>query len=50
MGDSISSSIAYDVNASGILVGSYRSYIQGYYVINFSSLIPIPRSCLCDPK
>lgn len=30
MGDSISSSIAYDVNDSGILVGSYRSYIQGY--------------------
>lgn len=30
MGESISSSIAYDVNDSGILVGSYRSYIQGY--------------------
>lgn len=30
MGDSISSSIAYDINNSGILVGSYRSYIQGY--------------------
>ncbi|MGI2213988.1 DUF3466 family protein [Shewanella oncorhynchi] len=30
MVDSISSSIAYDINASGILVGSYRSYIQGY--------------------
>lgn len=30
MGDSISSSIAYDINDSGILVGSYRSYIQGY--------------------
>ncbi|MEL4431020.1 DUF3466 family protein [Shewanella mangrovisoli] len=30
MGDAISSSIAYDVNDSGILVGSYRSYIQGY--------------------
>ncbi|MFB2681932.1 DUF3466 family protein [Shewanella mangrovisoli] len=30
MSDSIISSIAYDVNDSGILVGSYRSYIQGY--------------------
>ncbi|MCI2965346.1 MULTISPECIES: DUF3466 family protein [Shewanella] len=30
MGDSVSSSIAYDINASGIVVGSYRSYIQGY--------------------
>uniref|UniRef100_Q0HW97 DUF3466 family protein n=1 Tax=Shewanella sp. (strain MR-7) TaxID=60481 RepID=Q0HW97_SHESR len=30
MGESISSSIAYDVNDNGILVGSYRSYIQGY--------------------
>lgn len=30
MGDSVSSSIAYDVNDNGILVGSYRSYIQGY--------------------
>ncbi|MDT3281790.1 DUF3466 family protein [Shewanella scandinavica] len=30
MVDSISSSIAYDINDSGILVGSYRSYIQGY--------------------
>ncbi|MCU7974938.1 DUF3466 family protein [Shewanella sp. SW36] len=30
MGESISSSIAYDINDSGILVGSYRSYIQGY--------------------
>ncbi|MDG5900133.1 DUF3466 family protein [Shewanella xiamenensis] len=30
MGDSISSSIAYDVNDNGIVVGSYRSYIQGY--------------------
>ncbi|MFB2653395.1 DUF3466 family protein [Shewanella seohaensis] len=30
MSESISSSIAYDVNDSGILVGSYSSYIQGY--------------------
>ncbi|MCL1090502.1 DUF3466 family protein [Shewanella profunda] len=30
MSDSISSSIAYDINDSGIVVGSYRSYIQGY--------------------
>lgn len=30
MGDSVSSSIAYDINDSGIIVGSYRSYIQGY--------------------
>ncbi|MGL5390035.1 MAG: DUF3466 family protein, partial [Shewanella sp.] len=30
MGNSISSSIAYDINDNGIVVGSYRSYIQGY--------------------
>ncbi|MCP3127467.1 DUF3466 family protein [Shewanella sp. KJ2020] len=30
MGDSISNSIAYDINDNGIVVGSYRSYIQGY--------------------
>ncbi|QYJ80107.1 DUF3466 family protein [Shewanella acanthi] len=30
MGDSIYSSVAYDVNDDGIVVGSYSSYIQGY--------------------
>ncbi|MCL1135183.1 DUF3466 family protein [Shewanella hafniensis] len=30
MGDSIENSIAYAVNDNGIVVGSYRSYIQGY--------------------
>ena len=30
MGDSIEGSIAYGVNDNGIVVGSYRSYIQGY--------------------
>lgn len=30
MDDSISSSIAYDINDSGIVVGNYRRYIQGY--------------------
>lgn len=30
MGNTISSSIAYDINDNGIVVGSYRSYIQGY--------------------
>lgn len=30
MGNSIVSSIAYGVNDSGIVVGSYRSYLQGY--------------------
>lgn len=30
MGDSISDSIAYDINDNGIVVGSHRSYIQGY--------------------
>lgn len=28
--DDVQSSIAYDVNDNGILVGSYRSFIQGY--------------------
>ncbi len=30
MEDDIYSSVAYDVNDSGIVVGSYRSYLQGY--------------------
>lgn len=30
MADAVSSSIAYDVNDNGIVVGSYRSYISGY--------------------
>lgn len=30
MSNSVASSIAYDINDNGIVVGSYRSYIQGY--------------------
>lgn len=30
MSNAVASSIAYDINDNGIVVGSYRSYIQGY--------------------
>lgn len=30
MSNSVANSIAYDINDNGIVVGSYRSYIQGY--------------------